>query len=197
MVLGEDACSGRSDQHVRRVYVAGSYVRGWSAEVVGAASCRRRWFAAGERPWPSSLPWSCPLGAWRRSPVEVLALAHRSSGHSRWQVGAGVAVIAVVVVMRSTAVRRACSRRAGRFVSWVTVAADPDRPLTRLACCSTWRASASSRGFAVVRPAARTPGSRATSWVEGVRRPLDPQRRSGRLAARRRRLRSRGCSVIV
>ena len=35
------------------------------------------------RPWPSSLPWSCRLGAWRRSPVEVLALAVAAAAATR------------------------------------------------------------------------------------------------------------------
>ncbi len=125
------------------------------------------------------------LGAWRRSPAEVLVLAAASVAVTRrWRVGAGVAAIALVVVVRSAAVHDGLlPDQLGWYAGWSTVAADPDpsfdatRVLLRI---DDERFELWVRGRAArIRVEAWQQGDRV--WVEGRRRPLDPQR-AGRVA---------------
>jgi competence protein ComEC len=120
------------------------------------------------------------VGAWRRSPAEVLALSVAAAvATRRWQVGAGVAVIAVVVVMRSTAVHDGLvPDELGGYVGWVTVAADPAPSFdaTRvLLDVEGERFESWVRGRAA-RLRVDTWQQGDLVWVEGVRRPLDAQR---------------------
>jgi competence protein ComEC len=125
------------------------------------------------------------LGAWRRSPAEVLVLAAASIVVTRrWRVAVGVAALALVVVVRSATVHGGLvPDELGGYAGWATVSADPDssfdatRVLLRI---SDERFELWVRGRAA-RLRVETWQQGDQVWVEGTRRPLDPQR-AGRVA---------------
>ena len=89
---------------------------------------RREWFAPGEPSVAVLVAVVVALGAWHRSPAEVLVLAAGSVAVTRrWRVGAGVAAVGLVVVLRSGAVHGGLAPdQLGPYAGWATVAADPD-----------------------------------------------------------------------
>ena len=108
-------------------------------------------------------------------------------------------MIAVVVVMRSTAVHDGLApNELGGFVGWVTVAADPDPSFdaTRvLLDVEGERFESWVRGRAA--GCADTWQQGDLVWVEGVRRPLDPQPPIGSPGSTSSAPSITRCSVIV
>jgi competence protein ComEC len=125
------------------------------------------------------------LAAWRRSPGEVFLLAAAAAVVTRRRrVGVGVAVLAIIVVGRSTTVHDGLvPDELGGYAGWVAVAADPDPSFsaTRLLLeiegerFETWVRGRAGR----LRVETWQQGDQV--WVAGTRRPLD-QHRAGRVA---------------
>ena len=146
---------------------------------------RRRRFAAGEPAVALLVALVVALAAWRRSPGEVAVLAVASAAVTRrWRVGAGVAVLAIIVVGRSATVHDGLvPDELGGHAGWVAVAADPDPSFnaTRVLLeIEDERFEAWVRGRAA-RLRVETWQQGDLVWVAGTRRPLDPQR-AGRVA---------------
>ncbi len=120
------------------------------------------------------------LSAWRRAPLETVALSAATVAVTgRWRVGVGVAAIALTVTVRSAAVHDGLAPdRLGRYVGWATVAAEPDPSYdgTRLLLridgerFEVWVPGRAAR----LRVESWHQGDRV--WVAGTRRPLDPGR---------------------
>jgi competence protein ComEC len=148
-------------------------------------SDHRRWFAPGEPAVTILLATVVSLGAWRRSPADVLVLATACLAVTRrWSVAATVAAIAMVVVLRSAAVHdELVANELGAHVGWAGVAADPDPSFnaTRVLLeIEGERFEMWVRGRAAqLRVETWRQGD--VVWVEGTRSPLDPQR-AGRVA---------------
>ena len=146
---------------------------------------RQRWFAAGEPAVALLVALVVALAAWRRSPAEVLLLAVASAAVTRrWRVGAGVAALTIIVVLRSDAVHDGLvPDELGGYAGWVAVAADPDPSFnaTRVLLeIDGERFEMWVRGRAArLRVETWQQGDRVL--VAGTRRPLD-QQRAGRVA---------------
>ena len=146
---------------------------------------RRRWFAAGEPGVAVLVAVVVALAAWRRAPVEAMVLAGASYVViGRWRSVLGIAVVALLVVVRSDAVHDGLlADQLGPFAGWASVAAEPNPGLdaTRVILqvegerYELWVRGRASR----LRVDAWQHGDRV--WVEGTRRPLDPKR-AGRVA---------------